>query len=141
MRESQDLEKLNLSRVQKNTMHVLLEIIRGSDSDELLNDLAKYCPNLQELDLSYHTGLSGKTIRRVLRRCSQLKVLNISGCWKVTKGVIEWIRKKYPRLQVITSDTTLFEKVSEKVKETAAGWFVRLKSDWQAHAAQWAEEW
>ncbi|RGB30774.1 hypothetical protein C1646_764921 [Rhizophagus diaphanus] len=61
------------------------------------------CPKLQQLDLSY-CGITDKTIKEIARSCHILKYLNLSGCYKISKGAVN---KLNPNIYIENFEETL----------------------------------
>jgi len=70
-------------------------------SDEGIIWLAKYCHNLQSLNVSGHENITDIGISELVHSCTKIHTLNISGCTKIkSTGVIE-IANHLPNLQAI----------------------------------------
>ncbi|UZO05907.1 uncharacterized protein OCT59_026245 [Rhizophagus irregularis] len=61
------------------------------------------CPNLQHLNLSF-CGITDKTIEEIARSCYILKYLNLRGCYKISKGVVN---KLNPNIHIENFEETL----------------------------------
>jgi hypothetical protein len=68
---------------------VVQDILIDSVDDTSLAPIAKYLPNLVELDMSHCAGLSdSREIQQLARKCAKLKILNLSYCDRLFGTVV-----------------------------------------------------
>jgi hypothetical protein len=59
-------------------------------TDECIIELAKYCHNIESLDISSNWNITDVSIIDLVHKCTKIKRLSIGGCGKITStGVIE----------------------------------------------------
>lgn len=66
-------------------------------SDETLEVIAKYCPELLCLNLRLATEITSEGLINVLNHCSKLNTLNLKNCSKIDNRVLNYIRGRRMR--------------------------------------------
>lgn len=92
---------LDLTEIEEIVLRGLVKLLRKLEklalpcaTDRILSDLARYCPNLEELHFQEHylscreiyprSLVSDQGIIQLSEGCSGLRVLNLAGCLKIT---------------------------------------------------------
>ena len=74
--------------------------IRKEFSEISICNVIRYCPRLQQLDLSY-CEITDITIKEIARSCLNLKFLNLRGCYKISKEAVDQLVSLNPNINIV----------------------------------------
>ena len=68
-------------------------------TDEAIIELAKYCHNIESLDISSNWNITDRGISELVHNCSKIKKFNIGGCSRITSTAVVEIAHHLTDLQ------------------------------------------
>jgi len=66
----------------------ILDLSCSSADDETLYVISKYCRGLLQLLLQYNQHVTEKGVKHVVENCTQLREINLEGCYKVHSSLV-----------------------------------------------------
>jgi hypothetical protein len=98
------LNLTGLKQLRINFKVLTLEVLYLSNSgidDSSLYMISKNCFGLLQLDLTYCCNITEKGVKHVVEKCTQLREINLQGCYKVAADVVDLMVSIRPSLRKI----------------------------------------
>ncbi|KAK9670067.1 hypothetical protein RND81_13G174600 [Saponaria officinalis] len=111
-------EKAKISKLER------IVAIWSGINDDVLTMIGKTSPGLLHLDLKDCENITEEGVKEVVKRCTRLRYLNLSGCFNVNVDVVEHIVNNRPSIRRLVSPSHVYPEEVDQGKLLQQGCLV-----------------